>query len=122
MTTLHRLNNTMGLVALVLMAGAFLAPQSASADDGVGHFSAQYKEMTVRFEYYRADPAQKIYSDFERTAHRACRYDSVRPISLTRAEKVCQAGLMDKVVDKLGRADVAAVHQNRIPQVVVASR
>jgi hypothetical protein len=125
MKTLNRLSsNKMSAVALLLLAGAFVAPHTASAENGAraSYLSGQYREIRVEFAYYKTDPAEEIYSDFKRTAKRACTEDSIRPLSLRRMEAVCSASLMDKVVEKLGRADVAAVHQNRIPQVQVASR
>ena len=98
-------------VALVLMAGAFLAPQNASAET---------RTFRVAFPYYKSAPAEKIYTDFQRKADMACREDSIRPLSFRRLEKACAAELLDKAVTKLGRADVAALHQGQLAQ--IASR
>ena len=125
MKTSNRLSpNKLSTVALLVIAGAFLVPHTASAEPGAraSHLTGQYREMRVSFAYYRTDPATEIYSDFQRTAKRACSEDSLRPLALRRIEAVCTAQLMDKVVEKLGRADVAAVHQGREAQVTVASR
>ena len=96
------------MVALLLVAGAFLTPNSASAES---------REIRVSFSYNKAAPAERIYSDFRRTAVRACKEDSLRPLSLRKAEAVCAAELMNKAVAKLGRADVAMLHQGRLQQI-----
>jgi hypothetical protein len=101
----------MSAVALVLMAGAFLAPQSASADT---------REIRAKFSYSKSAPAEKIYSDFQHRAAFVCREVDRRPISLRLAEKRCAEDLLNKAVTKLGRADVAAVHQGEMAQ--IASR
>src|SRR4029450_6764573 len=98
-------------VALVLMAGAFLVPQNASAET---------RPFRVAFSYFQSSPAEKIYTDFQRRADMACKEGSNRPLSLRRLEKVCAADLLDKAVTKLGRADVAALHQGEMAQ--IASR
>jgi hypothetical protein len=98
-------------VALVLMAGAFLAPQNASAET---------RTFRVAFSYFKSSPAEKIYTDFQRKAYMACKEDSIRPLSLRRMEKVCAADLLDKAVTKLGRADVASLHHVQMAQ--IASR
>jgi hypothetical protein len=98
-------------VALVLMAGAFLAPQNASAET---------RTFRATFTYFKSSPAEKIYTDFQHKAYTSCKDDSNRPLSLRRMEKVCAADLLDKAVTKLGRADVAALHQGQMAQ--IASR
>ena len=102
----------MSAVALVLMAGAFLAPQSASAQ--------KPREIRASFTYYKSSPAEKIYSDFQRQAAHVCREDTIRPIALRLVEKHCAADMLNKAVTKLGRADVAALHQGEMAQ--IASR
>jgi hypothetical protein len=98
-------------VALVLMAGAFLAPQNASAET---------RTFQATFTYFKSSPAEKIYADFQHKAFLACRDDSNRPLSLRRLEKVCAVDLLDKAVTKLGRADVASLHHVQMAQ--IASR
>jgi hypothetical protein len=116
-------SNRLSAVALLLLAGAFLAPHTASAENArASYLNGQYREIRVAFAYYKTDPATEIYSDFKRTASRACKQNSLQPLSLRRMETACAAELMDKVVEKLGRADVAAVHQDKVIQVRVASR
>lgn len=89
-------------VALVVMTAAFIAPHTASADTG---------DLRVPFSYDKSAPAEKIYSEFRVRAMMVCKEDSPRPISLRAAEKRCAADLLDKAVAKLGRADVATLHQ-----------
>jgi hypothetical protein len=101
----------MSAVALVLMAGAFLAPQNASAET---------REIRATFSYYQSSPAEKIYADFQRRASQVCKEDAIRPISLRLAEKHCAVEMLDKAVSKLGRADVAALHQGQMA--LIASR
>jgi len=98
-------------VALVLMAGAFLAPQTASAET---------REIRASFSYYKSAPAEKIYAEFQHRAAYVCREDSKRPISLRVAEKRCAEDMLNKAVTKLGRADVAALHNVEMAQ--IASR
>jgi UrcA family protein len=109
---MHKTPGKISAVALLLMAGAFLAPSNASAQE--------VRTIKVAFKYYKSDGAPKIYSGFQRTANQACRDDTNRPLALRRSERVCAADLLNKVVDKLGRADVAALHHEEMTQ--VASR
>src|SRR5262245_49668746 len=64
-------------VALLVMAGAFLAPHTASAET---------RDIRASFSYYQSAPAEKIYSDFQRRAKHVCKETDLRPISLRRAE------------------------------------
>jgi hypothetical protein len=107
----HKNPGKITAVALLVMA-AFLAPHNASAQEP--------RIIKVAFKYYKADVAPKIYSGFQRTAVQACREPTVRPLALRRSERACATDLLNKVVDKLGRADVAALHHEEMTQ--VASR
>ena len=112
MTTSNALStNKLSMVALLVIAGAFFAPHSASAET---------RQITVAFKYNKAATADRIYSGFKRTAMQACKESPPRPISLRQMERVCAADLVGAAVAKLGRPDVAQLHQGRLAQ--VASR
>ena len=115
MTTSNALStNKLSMVALLVIAGAFLAPQPVSAETRT---SAGAQQIRVEFKYKKAAPADRIYSDFKRTAHMACKDDFPSPISLRKMQQECTADLVDAAVAKLGRADVAQLHHGRLAQV-----
>jgi hypothetical protein len=107
-----KLQGKISAVALLVMAAGILAPHSASAQEA--------RTFNAEFKYYKSQPAEKIYGDLRRQAHEACKEDTIRPISLRLAEAHCAADLLDKAVAKLGRADVATLHQGAMAQ--IASR
>lgn len=89
-------------VAMLMLAGP-LAAQPAAAEPPL-------KTIEARYAYNPADSAQKIYSGLKRTAHYACRYEGVRPLAMLKHEAKCVKEMLDDGVAKMGRADVALIH------------
>src|SRR5262245_55727619 len=115
MTTL----NTKKLaVALLVMAGAFIAAAPASQADepeAVAYGPAPSGNVIkARFTYDRDAPAEKIYSDLKVTARDACRASGVRSIVIRKLEQRCIKQMLDSGVAQFGRADIAQLHQGRI--------
>ena len=69
-----------------------------------------HKSIDARFAFNPNDPAARIYADLTRTAERTCGLSGKRPLSLLRGERACIQEMVQDGVNKLGRADVAAVH------------
>jgi len=90
------------LPALVLMAATAFAGPSAFADAG-------QKTFTVKFSYNKAAPAEAIYQRLEKTAHRACNKPGPISFKVRRATEACEAEVIDKVLAKMQRLDVAAM-------------
>lgn len=100
--------------AIVLAAATlFVAPSAVAGPAG--------KVITVTFKYHRAAPAAMIYASLEKTAHRACTDPGPLSFKARRAEKECETEVMDKIVAKMNRLDVAAMHYRTQPMVQVAS-
>ena len=70
------------------------------------------EEVKTRFAFNPKDPAVEIYSDLTRTARRACDLPGTRSLNMVRVEQACIKEMVEDGVAKLGRADVAAVHNN----------
>jgi hypothetical protein len=95
------------------VAIATLGAAPALADTGSKFVSAEFR--------YDADKsAAANYVSFERKAKRACESTSRRPLALSVHEKACTADLMDRMVDRMGRADLAAIHTGRAGAVFAA--
>ena len=91
-------------VALLMMAGG-IGIQSASAEpDG------QQRTFEARFVFNPDDPAEKIYADIKRTAENLCEAPGPRPLTLLRLERQCTADLVDAVVERVSRKDIADIH------------
>lgn len=66
--------------------------------------------MKVTFVYNRMDAPETIYKQLERKARRACEGSSLMSAGAQRAAAACKTVLMEAVVDKIGRMDIASVH------------
>jgi UrcA family protein len=107
-------SNKTALVALLMFSSlGLLTSPTASA------YPAQTQVMTVAFSYNTTAPAEVTYERFQATAARACKEKGPRPLSLRNYERRCQAELMDAVVAKVGRADIAQIHSGKL---MIASR
>src|SRR5690606_10848113 len=84
---------------------------------GIAVASAPASAETVRtiraaISFSSADSAERIYASIERAAERACTDEGRRPLSLRRAERECVLRLVEAGVRTIGRADIAAVHDD----------
>jgi hypothetical protein len=98
-------------LALLMMTVPLAAPK-AYADDSNG---ANLRTVTAAFAYNPAAPASEIYADLEQRARQVCATPGPRPISLRKLDKQCAAGLLEKAVERVGRTDVAALHDHTPP-------
>jgi UrcA family protein len=94
-----------GLTAALIVASAVFAAPAAFAEH-------PQKEVKARFAYDPADQAVKIYDDLNRTARRACELTGTRSLNVVKHERACTAEMVQDGVNKLGRSDVAAVHND----------
>ncbi len=101
-------------VALLMMSAAFAAPVANAERPG-------YSSFEVRFAYDPTDSATRIYKDLNRTAHRAC-HDTggMKSIRYAIHTKECKADVMEKVVEAIGRTDIAALHYGERMAVIAA--
>jgi hypothetical protein len=88
-------------VAALVAAGIFAAPAARAQD---------LREVAVAFTYNPDDSAKDIYSDLQRTARNACTFAGVRPLYLKKYEHACEKKVIESGVQRLNRADVAAIH------------
>lgn len=101
--------------AAFVVLGAILAISSAPAA------SAQSTEFKARFSYDRNAAAPAVYAGLVRDAEKACTTPGVRSVRLQRIDTTCTADLLDKVVARIGRADIAELH-HRTPYEVAGNR
>ena len=93
-----------GVTAAFILASAVLAAPAAFAE-GPWDTTVQ-----ARFAFDPNEPAVEIYSDLTRTARRACELNGTRTLNVTKHEQACMKEMIQDGVTKLGRSDVAAVH------------
>lgn len=94
-------------VAAVLGAGVLaLAPRSI-AGPGVETF-------TLTFTYDAEKSALDNYLGFVRAAERACEADNARALAMRKHERACVGDVIDRLVERMGRPELAAVHADRI--------
>ncbi len=91
------------LTAALIVASAMFAAPVAFAEPA-------NQSVDARFVYNPDAPATKIYADLNRTAKRACELPGTRSIHMQKHERVCMQEMVQDGVNKLGRSDVAAVH------------
>lgn len=92
------------IVLAVLAAFAASAAPSASA----GRYAPD--TMKVTFVYNGADEPEAIYKQLARTARRACEGTAIMSAGTKRITGACKDALMEAVIDKIGRMDIASVH------------
>jgi hypothetical protein len=94
-----------GLAAAFILASAVLAAPAAFAD-------GPRETVEARFAFNPKEPAVQIYSDLNRTAKRACELSGTRSLNIVKHEQACIREMVQDGVTKMGRADVAAVHND----------
>lgn len=92
-------------LAILMLSAGIAAPKSV-AEPTSG------RTVTARFIYKASAPVAQIYADFRATAERACRTPGPRPISLRRLDAQCTADLLRRVLRRVNRTDLAAIHTN----------
>jgi hypothetical protein len=99
-------------LALLMMAIPLASPK-AYAD---GDPATALRKVEMRFTYDRSAPAREIYASLSGAVQRACTDPGPRPIALRRLDKKCAADLLAKAVEKIGRIDIAALHDHPTPR------
>ncbi len=99
-------------LALLMMTVPLSAPKAFAEEANRMTLST----ITARFAYNPADPAAEIYADLAARAARVCATPGPRPISLRKFDRQCAADLLEKAVERIGRTDVAAVHDHTPPR------
>jgi UrcA family protein len=94
-----------GVTAAFILASAVLAAPAAFAD-------GPRETIEARFAFDPNDQAAQIYQDLNRTAKRACELNGTRSLNIVKHEQACIREMVQDGVTKLGRADVAAVHND----------
>ncbi|MFT3725383.1 MAG: hypothetical protein QM773_17575 [Hyphomonadaceae bacterium] len=94
-------------VALLMMTIPLAAPK-AFADP----VTSDVRPVTAAFAYNPAAPVSEIYADLARTADYACTTPGPRPLSLRKLDDQCAADLLAKAVERIGRTDIAAMHDH----------
>jgi hypothetical protein len=102
-------STTIKLIALSTLA--LVAAGAANAEPG--RPSAGSQVFTLEFRYDARKSPEANYDTFRRMAERKCVTPGVRPIQTIVREHACIAEVMDRFVQTLGRAEVAAVHAAR---------
>lgn len=103
------------LTAAFILGIAGLAAPAALAD-------SPRETIEARFAFNPNDPAAEIYSDLTRIARRACELSGTRSLNMVRLEQACVREMVEDGVAKLGRADVAAVHNGYFATASAGSR
>lgn len=98
-------------LALLIMAVPLAAPR-AFAEGGK---TPDVTAITARFAYDPSAPAAEIYAGLAHRAQGACATPGPRPISLRKFDRACAADLLAKAVERIGRMDLAAVHDHATP-------
>lgn len=93
-------------VALLMMTVPLSAPK-AFADPARGGVL----QVKAAFAYNPSASVAEIYADLARTSELACSTPGPRPISLRKLDKACATDLLAKAVTRIGRTDVAALHE-----------
>jgi hypothetical protein len=102
-------NMTIKLIALSTLALA--AAGVANAEPG--RPSAGSQVFTLEFRYDATRSPEANYDAFRRMVERKCVTPGLRPIQTIVRERACVAEVMDRFVQALGRAEIAAVHAAR---------
>jgi UrcA family protein len=89
-------------VAMLILAGPLSAQPAAAEPPG--------ETIQARYAYDPTDSAQRIYSGLKRTAEDACHFSGRRSLTLRKHELSCVKEMLDDGVAKMGRADVALIH------------
>jgi UrcA family protein len=92
--------------------GAILAPPAL----------AERQDFSIVFTYDRDQPVETNYRRFVRQAERACLVSSVGPLLERRRDQACVDDLMDKLVSRMGRYQLALTHLQMTGRSVLDTR
>jgi hypothetical protein len=92
--------------ALPALALAMIAAPVAHAQPKSETFNA-----TISFD--RDSAAEAAYADVQRQARRACETSGRRTLDVIAADRACAIALIDQVIGKTSRTDLALLHFDR---------
>jgi hypothetical protein len=78
--------------------------------------------FSIEFRYNASVTVEENYSRFLRDVKNACTTPGPKPISMVMHERACVQDVMDQLIARMGRADLASVHFDRSGRYVDASR
>ena len=102
--------NTITIAAAVMSAAG-----AAAAESGRESFS-------LEFRYNTSATVEDNYSRFLHDVREACTTQGARPLAMIVLQRACVQDVMDQLVARMGRADLAAVHVQRTGRQGDASR
>jgi UrcA family protein len=91
-------------VALLVMATALAVPK-ASAETG-----RRGETISATITYDRHASAERVYEQIETAAERLCATTGQRPLFVLQLERACVASVMQDAIGKIGRVDIADLH------------
>lgn len=83
---------------------------------------ADRQDITVSFRYDAGASAETNYRAFLRKAERACLTSGLRPLAQVQMDQACMDDLIDRLVARMGRSELALVHLQRTGRAVVETR
>jgi hypothetical protein len=96
---------------ITVAALAIAAIGAAHADPARGQAGRQLFTLEFRYEAQKSPEAN--YDAFRHMAEHTCITPGPRPIQTMVQERACVTEIMDRFVETLGRAEIAAVHAAR---------
>lgn len=91
--------------ACLLLALAAATPALTASPAG-----AQSRGREVKFVYHTMDSPERIYAHLRHTAAEACADHGSRSLKQSMIEQRCTDELLEAVVNRIGRADIAEIH------------
>jgi hypothetical protein len=95
---------------------------AAMSGAGVAAADPARETFSIEFRYNSAVTVEQNYARFLRDVRDACSTPGPKPIAMIVQEKTCVQDVMDQLVARLGRADLASVHLARTGRQIDASR
>jgi hypothetical protein len=105
-----------GLAVIAISGCAAIALASQGGADPVR------ETFSIGFRYDADKPAMDNYLAFARQAERACSMTNGQRLSLRRVDRACVEDLLDKVVVRMDRPQLAEIHDVRTGVRAVSSR
>ena len=99
--------------AKLVAIAAFALSAAAAAHAEPVRPEAGRQLFTLEYRYDPAKSPEANYNAFRHMAERQCVAPGLRPIQTMVQERACVTGIMDRFVETLGRAEVAAIHAAR---------
>ena len=89
---------------------------------GVASADAGREAFSLEFRYNTSATVEANYTRFLHDVRDACTTAAPKPLAVTMDEKACVNDMMDQLIARMGRADLASVHFGRTGRQIDASR